>query len=225
MERISATDRRIQGLISLLPQAKAGDVGVSPVDAIDGQGPGEQERQHVMEDAKRQGYAEGLKHALEEVSEATAKARHEIESSHAEEGLRLRADRDRLAVLLREIPAALAAVDTKVEFTVLEVTYAAVLRVIGQVVPDDMLVKKICMQALDEYRVRPAVLRLSPEDALLVAGSLDDASVRIVADHSLRRGQCRLETHKGQYDTDLALRLEALKQVFLHGIPHPEMPG
>lgn len=221
MERICATDERILGLSALLSEAKVGATDAAIISATDGQRDSAQERQRAMEEARRQGYAEGLNRASEEVREATIKAQREIEAAHAAEGLRLRAEHDRLAVLLHEIPGAVSAVDAKAESMVLEATYAAVLRVIGQTVPDDMLVERICQQALDEYRVRPVVLRLSPEDARLVGSSLDDTSIRIEVDHGLRVGQCRLETYKGQYDTSLALRLEALKQAFLEGCSEP----
>jgi flagellar biosynthesis/type III secretory pathway protein FliH len=71
---------------------------------------------------------------------------------------------------------------------------------------------------LSDVTQRPAVLRLHPDDAELATTLAEGADVRIEADNRLARGQCRVQTRRGDYDTSLADRLDALRLALLDGL-------
>jgi flagellar biosynthesis/type III secretory pathway protein FliH len=220
MERIEATDGRITGLAAalVLPQQSFPETAV-PVRAPDPALLLEQERNRIFEEARKLGFAQGMKDADQKIQAATEQAQQKAEAAHAKEVARLRDTCSRLELVLRNIPPAMAEVDEQILAASVEIAYASVLRVIGKAHADGDLIHGICQQALDEYRQRPVILCVSSADYPSLGELTADESIRIQADATLTSGQCRLETAKGLYGTSLEVRLDALKQAFIRHFP------
>lgn len=215
MERIAATDERIVGLSAFFSRPAPVPPTTVTEPAVDPRARIEAERGRIFEAAQEDGYAAGIKRAEDEISKRIAKAEQAISSAHASEGKRLEEANARLARLLRAVPEAVADTDAQMEPVAAELAFAATMRVLGEIAAKRPLIADICRQALDEYRLRPVVLRVAADEVEALADLVEDDVVRVVADVSLTAGQCRLETHKGLYDTSLEVRLEALMQGFL----------
>jgi flagellar biosynthesis/type III secretory pathway protein FliH len=221
MERIPSDGeaRRIVSLSTLLAPPVADDVvdvaKAAPED------PAEQlrlEAARIFDAAREQGLREGRTQAETEISRARDDARREIQAAHADEQARLEAMQAEGARLLRTLEALPAESESAMEELVVEVAYAAVLRILGATSADMSLVRALCQQALADMTQRPVVMRVHPLDADAVAALADGSDVRVEADVRLQRGQCRLQTRRGDYDTSLEERLDALKLAFLAGL-------
>lgn len=220
MERIPADGEtgRIVSLSTLLAPAVQENVVEIPQDAPD---PAEQLRQdaeRVLDAAREQGLREGRAHAEAEIAHACDEARRSVREAHADEQTRLETARAEAARLLRAIEALPAERDRAMEDLVVEVAYAAALRVLAATSPEMPLVRALCQQALAEMTQRPVVVRVHPMDIDAVAALADGSDVRTEADARLQHGQCRLQTRRGDYDTSLEERLDALKLAFLAGL-------
>lgn len=218
MERIAAADDRIVRLSTLLARPAPIEQVPSPEPVIDLRAQAEAECEQLFKLAQENGYAAGMKLAADEISKRVGNAEQAIAVAHAAEGKRLREANEHLARLLRTLPEAVAENEAQLESITVEVAFAATLRVLGEVAIQRPLIENVCRQALDEYRQRPVVLRVSGDDVQALAGLVEDGAVRVVADVHLSEGQCRLETHKGLYDTSLEVRLESLMQGFLRAL-------
>jgi flagellar biosynthesis/type III secretory pathway protein FliH len=174
------------------------------------------ERTRTLEEAHAQGYAEGMARARHEVAQAAAAARAEVQAANAAEEARLQSAAEGMASLVRQLQAQAATMDAELESLAIDAAFAAALRVLATV-PDADLVAGVCRAALDEYRQRPAVVRVSIDDAPLVAflGDAGAGALRIDADPAMATGECRIHTHKAAYGTSLSARLDALKDAFL----------
>ena len=220
MERIPADGEggRIVSLSALLtPAAQEGVVEV-PQDVPD---PAEQLRrdaERVLESAREQGLREGRAQAETEIAHAREEARRAVLSAHAGEQARLEAAHAEAARLLGALGKLTAQGDRATEDLVAEVAYAAVLRVLGATSVEMPLVRALCQQALAEMTQRPVMVRVHPMDLDAVAALADGSDTRIEADARLQRGQCRLQTRRGDYDTSLEERLDALRLAFLAGL-------
>ena len=217
MERIGSADDRIVALSALFSRPAPAQPAATAV-VVDPRVLLEAERARMFKAAQDDGYSAGMKLAEDEISKRVSKAEQAIADTHAAEGQRLREANEQLARLLRAVPEAMAENDAQMEPIAVEAAFAATLRVLGEVATQRPLIVEVCRQALDEYRLRPVVLRVAADEAEALADLVEDGAVRIVADAHLMAGQCRLETHKGLYDTSLEVRLEALMQSFLRAL-------
>jgi flagellar assembly protein FliH len=177
-----------------------------------------QERQRTLASAQEEGYATGMAQAKDELRKAIAQAEEDVRKAHAAEGERLTAANERMTTLLRSVQRAVDESDDRLESLAVEVAFAALARVLGQAAADRALMLSVCRQALDEYRQRPVVLRVAVDEAEQVQALMHGEDIRIVADPHLDHGQCRLETHKGLYDTSVETRLDAVKQALLDAL-------
>lgn len=217
MERVHDGERRIVSLSAAL--SPPAPVDVAPLVAAPD--PAEQLREgaeRVFRAAREQGVAEGRARADAEVREASAQAARAVRAEHAAEQARLDAANADATRLCEALAAGVAAVDRELEDTVVEVAYAAVLRIVGVIAIDEDLVRTLCRQALSDVTQRPAVLRLHPEDAERATSLANGADVRIEPDNRLARGQCRVQTRRGDFDTSLVDRLDALRNALLDGL-------
>lgn len=222
MERVKPTQAQIVGLAAALARRDAPSAPIAapaPEQTAEVQAQAlQRERERVLAQARRDGHAEGLAHAEEELAAARLRIRDEIEQSCADRIEQLELARDGLRQLSAQIGQRYAEHEAELRSAAVEIAYAAVLRVLGDD-PDAArrgLTARICEQLLAEHRQRPAVLRVGPEDLAAVAeGLAGNEELRVVADSFLRPGECRLETRKGSYDTRLEDRLETLKRTFL----------
>lgn len=214
MERIG--EGRIVGLSTLLMSAGA---PVEPVPS--GPDPAlalERERADVLSKAEQDGYEHGLRRAQGELTAQLAAVEARIEKDHAERGRQLRIAQERLSGLIATWSQAVTELDRRLEETSLEIAYCATTRLLGKGAGDGELMRELCRQALIEYRQRPVLIRVAPEDLDALAAIAMESDVSVVADTRMSAGEYRLETHKGLYETGLEIRLEALKQALLSSV-------
>lgn len=215
MKRISPADARIVGLASLFAPAAAD--ALPPALAPDPQAQREQERRAAFDEACAEGRAQGLARADAEIERRALAAERAVEAAHAEAARKLQADRARISECLRGLDRAQAALDARIGDIAAEIAYAAVLKILGEPAAERPLMLRLCQQALADFRLRPVVLRVAVGDVDALGALAEPDVVRILADPALAAGQCRLETHRGTYETGLEVRLEAMKQAFLQG--------
>lgn len=224
MQRVASEGVRITELTALLRESRveavperAHDSTPDPAQLL------QAERKMVQQQARDEGYAQGLAGAGEEIAKRIAAAERRVADAHSAELERLRTASERLEVMLREVPDAVLELEQRFEPVVVEAVYAAVLRLIGDVAAQGGLLEQVCRQALSEYRQRPVVMRVAPSDMAQVQSLTDGNAVRVEVDALLMPGQCRLETHKGLYDAGVDVRLDALKQALLRSLGNSEM--
>lgn len=221
MERIAAADTRIAGLADVLgkPRAQHGERHAEPVP--DPAVLLQLERERVLAEAHAEGFAKGMREAGEEVQARVRAAESKVEQTHAAETERLRAANQRMQALLLALPDAVAGLESQTHAAAAEIAYAAVVRLLGERNADHSLIDELCRQALAESRQRPVVVRVAASHYAALSALDESEGVRIVADAELAPGQCRLETHKGVYESGLEIRLESLKQALLRGLATP----
>ena len=218
MERIASADARIVGIAEhLLRPQPASLSGLDPMP--DPAALLHAERERVLDEARAQGFADGLRSAETEIQARVRAAEAKIEQSHEAQTERLRAANERLAGLLRDLPDAVVRWETQTANMASEIAYAALVRLLGERNADDASWRvELCRQALAECRLRPGVVRIAKSQSAGLAALAESDSIRIVGDAELAPGDCRLETHRGLYDSGLEIRLEALKQALLRGL-------
>ncbi|MBN7135140.1 hypothetical protein A7A76_10260, partial [Lysobacter enzymogenes] len=180
-----------------------------------------QERERVLAQARRDGRAEGLAEAAAELQLERERVRGEIEAGNAERARALDEARAELRALAGDLARRVAETEAELGQAVVEIAYAALCRALGEreAAARGQTTAALCAQLLDEYRHRPATLRIGPEafDAVEAAVAAQ-TELRVLVDPTLRPGECRLQTRKGAYDTRLEDRLDALKQALLRGL-------
>lgn len=227
MERIASADERIVTLAAALtrpvPVRDPAPASVEAPVVVDPRAALEAERRRVLDAAQEEGREAGLRDADATIEQRAAEAEKKIREMHAAETERLTESRERLARLLHAVPDAVADLETQVDEMVVEVAFAAVTRVLGELAAERTLVAKIAAQVLGEYKQRPATLRVAMDDVELLQ-DLADGEVRIVGDADFAPGECRVETTKGRYQSGLASRLDAIKQAFLASLEGDAQP-
>jgi len=219
MERVHdhECERRIVPLSAALsPPAPLQEA--APIEVPDPAARLREEAERMFQAAREQGLAEGRALAEAEVHEAREQARRAVRAEHAAEQARLETATTDAMRLLETLAQGVAGLEHELEDAVVEIAYAAVLRILAVVAVDEDLVRALCRQALSDVVQRPAVLRLHPDDAELATALADGSDVRIEADKRLAPGQCRVQTRRGDYDTSLADRLETLRLALLDGL-------
>lgn len=220
LERVAA-DARIVGLTDLLkprPLPVRNDDDVTSLgDAVavqmqpDPRVLIEQERQRVLEAARKEGLAAGMRDAEKTIETRAREAEQAWEQKYRKEAERLADATRRLEALIQALPDAVSAIERDLEALTVQATFAATARVVADAARDDALVLGYCREALAEYPMRPIVLRVHPSALAVVKDALADAEVRVEGDARLGAAQCRVESAKGLYDISLEHRLDALK--------------
>ena len=177
-----------------------------------------EEAERTLEAARAQGYREGGEQAKAEIDRACEQAQREIHAAQAKEQACLEAASGEAVRILQSIEGLPAQYERELDDLVTEVAYAAVLRILDASTVDLPLVHQLCQHALAEMTQRPVVVRIHPSDVDALAALADGSDVRIEPDARLPRDQCRLQARRGDYDTSIEQRLDALKQAFLRGL-------
>lgn len=216
-------DARVVGLGDLFQPrpAPAAQAAASAAQAPPQPDPREQlerERRQVLEAAHKQGLDAGMRDAEKQIETRAAAAEKDAAVRHEREIARLAEATRRLDDLVKALPGALAEIEQRIESITVEATLAATTRLLARAVEDEALVLDYCREALTEYAVRPATLRVHPGALADVKAALAEEDVRIEGDARLKPGQCRIESAKGLYDISLEHRLEALKQALLDSV-------
>lgn len=175
----------------------------------------EQERVRVLDAARKDGHAAGMRDAEKDIEARATAAEREWQAKFEKETRRLAETTRRLEALIAALPDAVAEVERQVETLTVEATFAATLRIVAEAARDEAMVLDFCREALAEYALRPVRLRVHPELVAAVAATLASDDIRVEGDPRLAAGQCRIESEKGLYDISLAHRLDALKDQLL----------
>jgi flagellar assembly protein FliH len=175
----------------------------------------EQERQRMLEAARKEGFAAGMRDAEKNIEARALEAERIWEQKYSKEAERLSDAARHLEALVKALPEAISAIERDAESLVIQATFAATSRVVSDAARDDALVLGYCREALAEYAMRPIVLRVHPTMLVAVKDALADAEIRVEGDARLASSQCRVESAKGLYDISLEHRLDALKQQLL----------
>ncbi len=175
----------------------------------------EQERVRVLDAARKDGHAAGMRDAEKEIEARATAAEREWQAKFEKETARLAETTRRLETLIAALPDAVAEVERQVETLTVEATFAATLRIVAEAARDEAMVLDFCREALAEYALRPVRLRVHPGLVAAVAATLASDDIRVEGDPRLAHGQCRIESEKGLYDISLAHRLDALKDQLL----------
>lgn len=175
----------------------------------------DQERTRVLDAARKEGYAAGMREA-EKAIDARARASEAAwEEKFSKETERLARAAKVLEDLAKTLPDALSTIERDAEVLVVQATFEAATRLLANIAIDDALVLAYCREALAEYAMRPVVLRVHPGASAVVKSTLSEVDVRVEGDPRLAAGQCRVESMKGLYEISLEHRMDALKQELL----------
>lgn len=204
---------------ALVPPAPPAATEPAPDPALQRQA----EVESQFEAARRAGEAKGLADAKAEIAERVDEIAGKLRAEHARECEQLRERAAALAAVVEGIEAALAVQARDAEEVAVEAALAAVVRMLGDKAADRTLMRELCVQALQARGVGAATLRLSPDD--LAGLELPELDLQLVADSTLKPGQCVLESSRGTSDTGLDVRLDAISRAFLDGLAaHRQRP-
>lgn len=179
----------------------------------------EAQRDVLFEKARLQGQEAGLKDATAEIARQVAAATERMEAQHREALATLKDERESLRKMGTAMRQAAQTHMEDAESIAVEVALAAVHRLLGDRLDYSVVIREACRQILQEFGQASASLRVGERDhAILLAADLD---VPLVLDRRLAPGQCVLDTPRGQFETGLDVRLEAIKQALLNGLQRP----
>lgn len=171
----------------------------------------ERQRERGYQAGMAEGQAAAAKQAQLEM--ASMKKRLEDEWTKAKAGLD--EEQASLRALATRLEQALDEAERVAEEAAVQAAYTALVRLLGTREGDSELMLPLCRQALIDAGGETHVLWVSPQDRDLLG---EMASVDLRIDSSFKRGQVRLQSRLGHYDTGLDVRLEQIKQAFLAGL-------
>ena len=171
------------------------------------------QRQHVFDATREEGFAEGMRDAQAEIQRQIEVVAMRLREEHAGSLKRLRAEHEQIRKLAASLPEALAAHATDAETLAVEVAFAAVTRLLGEKSADGTLMRTLCQRIVHEYGHPPATLRVSEADLPLLEGAA--LGIALEADRRLAPGQCVIDTVRGQFESGLDVRLDALRKALL----------
>lgn len=218
-------DARIVGLGELLRPRPAVPAPQAAPPAPDPRQLLEAERKRVLDAAREEGLAAGLREAEARIETRARAAEAAARDAHRRETERLAGAAQRLEALVAALPGEIAALDRRNEPLVVEAVFAATVRLVGEVACDGARVVDACLAALAAHQTRPAVLRVRPDALTAVRDALPEVSadaLRIEGDARLGPLHCRIESASGVYESALEQRLDALKQALLDALVPPD---
>ncbi|KMM75705.1 hypothetical protein ACP93_10265 [Xanthomonas sp. NCPPB 1128] len=162
----------------------------------------------------REGWAAAQQDAAGEIQREIAAASEQLRASADEARERLAQTRHQLEALMAGLTQAIDVQARSAQEIAVEVSYAAIAKVVGEQYANRTLMRSLCQQAVQTAKHRVTAIRLAPQDAALDLAGL---SVDLIADPALSAGQCVIETVAGHYELGLDVRLEALKVALLAG--------
>jgi len=166
----------------------------------------------VDAEAYRHGYAEGFE-AGEQDGKREATRFHEAWESETrqrmeDEAAAVAKEREALAQLCEGLNAALRDQAEAMEELAFEVALAGMARAFGAMQGDGELLRRLCTQMVEEYRMRAEKLLVSPLDRARLPDNIGGLVVHIEPD--LRAGECRIEMARGLVESSIGARLEAI---------------
>lgn len=203
---------------ALIPR-QLGSVAVDRVfaeDRADAEKQAQLRQQATLAAALEQARSHGLQQAQEEIDRRAGEVERKLAGERqAEQALATR-ERGRLQELINGLDSALRANAAQAEEIAVEVAFACTVRLLGEKLADRSLMVELCQKIATEYAHPSATLRVSDTDLLLFEGLQLD--IPVSADRRLAAGQCVIDTARGQFQSGLEERLEALKQALLAGL-------
>ena len=208
MRRIDAANVTMEPLWlapAVTPSEAAQDVAVNAWEA---------ERAAVLEAARREGHALGLKRAKELFDAESSAWQASRQKEFDEIERQLVAARGQLNGLIEAIPGQMELQALRAEEVAMEVAYAALTKLLGEQYQDGDVLRALVRDGIRHAGHAVSALRVSADDAAQLAGS----EIEVVADPRLSSGQCILETAYGQHACGLDIRLDSLRRAFLAGL-------
>lgn len=190
-------------------------VGVKPIPLSSAEDTAHQ-LQTAFNEARNRGFNEGMQDATREIDRRIKQLIKELKDEHGAAMGSLQASQDDLNRLLAALPAALQNHADDMEVLAIEIAFAAIARVLGDKAADRSLLASLCRAAVREFGHSQATLRVSDDDYALIDAAAIDIPVEV--DRRLSPGQCVIDTARGQFESGLDVRLEAIKQALLHGL-------
>ncbi len=166
------------------------------------------QQKQVLDAARQQGLAEGRRDAEAEVARQVEAIAGRLRQEHAAAVGRLQAERQRFEALAASLRDATGEHAATAELVALEVAVAAVVRLLGEKSADRSLMADLCRRVIHDYGHPPATLRVSEADMPLLEAI--EFGIPVEADRRLASGQCVVDTVRGQFESGLDVRLEAL---------------
>jgi len=200
--------------VSLIEQGAGNESGSALTASVDAQrAAAEQERgrraaelMHLQKEAEERGYDEGIQRGAREQRVATA------------------AKLKRLDELAASLETQRAALRDELEDAVVELTMAALVRLLGETRSTAAQVREMTVRSIERagYLKEPLVVKLAPEDYELLTKeaahsepSVDLVSVKWEPDTRISLGGCILESPRGHLDLRTETRLERFKDALL----------
>ncbi len=207
MRRLSA-DRLESVEKSLLLGQVTASAGKQPAAAPDPAEVLRAQRQQIFDAAREQGFAEGKRDAESEVARQVEAIAGRLRQEHEVALGRLRSERERLENLASSLRNAIIEHAAMAEQDSVEVALAAVVHLLGEKSADRSLMTDLCRRVVHDYGHPPATLRISEADLPLVDGI--KFGIPMEVDRRLAPGQCVVDTARGQFESGLDVRLQAL---------------
>jgi flagellar assembly protein FliH len=167
----------------------------------------------AFEEAGKRGFAEGMKDAESEIRLQVEKFAVRMREEQAVALKRMQAEQEHLHKVASSLQQALAGYLADAELLAVEVAFASVTRLLGDKSADRSLMGEFCHRIVNEYGHPPATLRVSEADMPLLDSI--ELGIPVEADRRLVPGQCVIDTARGQFDSGLDVRLEALRKTLL----------
>ncbi|MGG6463295.1 FliH/SctL family protein [Solilutibacter silvestris] len=219
MERVAGQSHRISALGMALaprePVISEDDAHRISVVQPDPEVLAREERARVLQAAHEEGMASGLAEADARIAQRVEECERQIREAHRAAQERVEGGQRQLERLLKTIPDRIAEQEQQIERVAAEIAFEALVRCLGVRNTDRGLTLQVVEQVLHERRQRPATLWISAEDAESLKSFADIEGLKISADPHLARGDIRLETPVGQYETGIVQRIQALSDAFI----------
>ena len=167
----------------------------------------------LFDEARDHGFTEGMRSAEYEISRRVANIEDRLRSEHDAALTRLQSDKDQFRQMASSLQASLDDCAESGESLAIEVAFASVTRLLGEKSADRSLMRDLCRNIVLEYGFPPATLRVSEADMPLLESV--DLGIRVEADRRLMPGQCVIDTARGQFESGLDVRLDALRKTLL----------
>jgi flagellar biosynthesis/type III secretory pathway protein FliH len=174
------------------------------------------QHQQAFDAARERGFAEGSKDAEREIALQVEKIERRLTAVHDAAIAKLEAEQTRLRQYIASLAGALQDYAIEAETLSVEVAYAALIRVLGEKSADRSLLPELCRTIVREYGHPPATLRVSDVDFPLFESTEFD--IPLEADRRLLPGQCVIDTARGQFESGLDIRLDALTKSLLAAV-------
>jgi flagellar assembly protein FliH len=168
---------------------------------------------YLFEQTKKRGLAEGLKDAESEIEARVEEIKAGLTRHHQKALDELNLSKRRFDDLSTSLKSSIAQYADDAEAMAVEIAFASVLRLLGDKSTERTLMKSLCRVVANDYGHGVATLRVSEQDREHV--QLENVDIEIEVDRRLKAGQCVIETSRGQFESGIDVRLDALKKVFL----------